>query len=103
MEARVVEASVEDAKAARTEAKRGQYFGLVFGIFAISGAVTVVYMVPTGIGATVAGIIGGGTVVTIATAFILGRMVRSHAEKTAERVTPQEKGSPTQDITKIPS
>ena len=59
-------------KAAESSARRGQYFGLIIGLAALSAAMGALAMGS----ATVAGVIGGTTVVGLVSVFIIGRVVK---------------------------
>ncbi|MEX2121855.1 MAG: DUF2335 domain-containing protein [Pirellulales bacterium] len=72
LEARAVEAQVEEQKAQRTETKRGQLCGLAIGVAAIVGGT-----VAASLGAEVAGsVIGGSGLTGLVSIFVLGRVHR---------------------------
>lgn len=68
-----LDAEIEDAKAARSERSRGQTFGLIIGLFAITIGAVVSICGHGGAGA----FIGGGGVVGLVTVFITGRAIEA--------------------------
>jgi len=60
-------------QAADREVRRGQIFGFTIGVLALVSSVIALYMGSP----TVAGIIGGTTVVGLVSAFIIGRVTKS--------------------------
>lgn len=60
-------------RAAEAEIKRGQIFGFVIGLIALSASILALAMGSP----AVAGVIGGATVVGLVSVFIVGRFVKS--------------------------
>lgn len=55
-----------------SEVRRGQYFGLTIGLCGLAAAVLAAYFNQPWVG----GVLGGGTVVGLVSAFILGRVIK---------------------------
>jgi uncharacterized membrane protein len=66
-------AEIEDTHAQRFEYRLGQVIGGIVVLAVITACVIVPVMVPTTVGATVASVLGGTTIVGLATVFVLGR------------------------------
>ena len=82
IEQRHVEALIEDQRAARLEARRGQIFGLAIGIAAIvSGSVVAALGQPWA-----GGFIGCGGVTGLVTAFLIGRREEKQTQTTKNDV-----------------
>lgn len=67
------ELEISALRAAEGEVKRGQFFGFGIGVTALGAAVMALWMGSP----TVAGIIGGTTVVGLVSVFIVGRLAKS--------------------------
>ena len=84
-EQRAMEANIGDGAAQRRETLCGQIFGFLIAIIAITGAVTIVIITPNSAGATVASVLGGGTLVSLVYAFRYTRKHEAQSEKSPEK------------------
>lgn len=80
-----VEADIKDGAAQRRETLCGQIFGFLIAIIAITGAVTIIIITPNSAGATVASVLGGGTLVSLVYAFHYTRKREAKAEKSSDQ------------------
>lgn len=79
-EKRLLDAQVDDRAVERTIEKRGQTFGLLIGLGAFAGTVIIVLCQPNAAGVITGGVMSGGTIVALVTAFIRGRKAAEHSD-----------------------
>lgn len=80
LERQVVTAQIASEQAAQKDAGRGQVFGFAVAVLGLVAAVAIALLGQTPTHAWAASIIGGGTLVGLVTAFVVGRVTEPPAD-----------------------